>query len=78
MLNLAEFDTVGVLTRCSTGRQWRSWLRFAHTGEVYGLAGQTVAGLVSAGGVFLVWTGLALTLRRFAAWRRRRERATVA
>jgi uncharacterized iron-regulated membrane protein len=61
----------------STGRQWRSWLRFAHTGEVYGLTGQTVAGLVSAGGVFLVWTGLALTLRRFAAWRRRRERATV-
>ena len=34
----------------STGRRIRSWLRFAHTGEVYGLVGQTIAGLVSAGG----------------------------
>ncbi len=33
----------------SSGRQLRSWLRFAHTGEIYGLTGQTIAGLVSAG-----------------------------
>jgi hypothetical protein len=50
-------------------------MRFAHTGEVLGIPGQTVAGLVSAGAVVLVWTGIALTLRRFAAWiKRRRER----
>jgi uncharacterized iron-regulated membrane protein len=53
----------------STGRRVRSWLRFAHTGEVYGLAGQTVAGLASLGGVVLVWTGIALAFRRFVNWR---------
>jgi uncharacterized iron-regulated membrane protein len=53
------------------GRRARSILRFLHTGEVLGLAGQTIAGLVSLGGVFLVWTGLALTWRRFRAWRSR-------
>jgi uncharacterized iron-regulated membrane protein len=50
------------------GRRLRSVLRFAHTGEVAGIAGQTIAGLASAGAVFLVWTGLALALRRFRAW----------
>jgi uncharacterized iron-regulated membrane protein len=53
------------------GRQVRSFLRFAHTGEVAGLIGQTVAGLVSLGAALLVWTGLSLTLRRFRAWRGR-------
>jgi len=55
----------------SAGRRARTWLRFAHTGEVYGLAGQTVAGLVTAGGAVLVFTGLALALRRFLSWRKR-------
>jgi uncharacterized iron-regulated membrane protein len=50
------------------GRRLRSYLRFAHTGEVAGVVGQTVAGFASAGGVLLVWTGLALSLRRFRAW----------
>ena len=59
----------------SPGRRARTWLRFAHTGEVYGLAGQTVAGLVSAGGAVLVWTGIALALRRFSAWRKRSREA---
>ena len=53
----------------SRGRRARSISRFLHTGEVLGLAGQTIAGLVSLGGVVLVWTGLALTWRRFRAWR---------
>jgi uncharacterized iron-regulated membrane protein len=57
------------------GRQLRSWLRFAHTGEIYGLPGQTVAGLVSAGGAVLVYTGLALAFRRCWAWLRRRRLA---
>jgi hypothetical protein len=48
-------------------------MRFAHTGEVLGLFGQTVAGVVSAGGVVLVWTGIALALRRLVAWARRRR-----
>jgi uncharacterized iron-regulated membrane protein len=53
------------------GRQARTWMRFVHTGEYYGLTGQTVAGIVSAGGALLVWTGLALAYRRFRAWRAR-------
>ena len=57
----------------SRGRQWRLWLRFIHTGEALGIAGQTIAGVVSAGGAVLVWTGLALTWRRFRAWRARTE-----
>ncbi|HEX7955800.1 MAG TPA: PepSY-associated TM helix domain-containing protein, partial [Pyrinomonadaceae bacterium] len=52
----------------TAGRRLRTWLRFAHTGEVYGLAGQTVAALASLGGAFLVYTGLALALRRLRAW----------
>lgn len=62
----------------SAGRRARSWLRFAHTGEIYGLTGQTIAGLVSAGGAVLVYTGIALALRRFAAWiGRRRNRSSL-
>ncbi|HEU4454693.1 MAG TPA: PepSY-associated TM helix domain-containing protein [Longimicrobium sp.] len=57
----------------SKGRQLRSILRFAHTGEVLGLVGQTIAGLVTLGAVVLVWTGIALSLRRFNAWRNRRN-----
>jgi uncharacterized iron-regulated membrane protein len=57
------------------GRRIRSISRFAHTGEVLGIPGQTVAGLASAGAVLLVWTGLSLASRRFyAALCRRRER----
>src|SRR5262249_47109696 len=52
----------------TTGRKLRSFLRFAHTGEVAGVVGQTVAGLASFGGAFLVWTGISLALRRLRAW----------
>jgi len=55
----------------SAGRRARTWLRFAHTGEVYGLFGQTVAGLASLAGTILVYTGVAMSLRRLRAWRRR-------
>jgi len=56
------------------GRQLRTLLRFAHTGEVLGLPGQFVAGLASLGAVVLVYTGGALACRRFAAWLARRRR----
>lgn len=60
----------------SPGRRARSFLRFAHTGEYWGVWGQTVAGLVSLASVVLVWTGLALALRRLArALQRRRGSA---
>ena len=69
---VASWETFDAL---SPGRRARSWLRFAHTGEYYGLTGQTIAGLVSAGGAVLVYTGLALAWRRWWAWLRRRSRA---
>ena len=56
----------------SLGRRLRSISRFAHTGEVLGLPGQTIAGLATAGATVLVWTGIALALRRLRAWIRRR------
>ena len=52
----------------TAGRKLRTILRFAHTGEVAGIFGQTIAGLVSAGGAVLVFTGLALALRRIRGW----------
>lgn len=59
----------------SPGRRLRSILRFAHTGEVLGFLGQTIAGLISLGSALLVVTGVALALRRFGAWWRRRSAA---
>jgi uncharacterized iron-regulated membrane protein len=50
-------------------------MRFVHTGEYYGLTGQTIAGIASLGGALLVWTGLALAYRRFRAWLARDRRA---
>lgn len=46
------------------GTRARSIVRFLHTGEVLGVAGQTLAGLASLAGALLVWTGLALAYRR--------------
>ena len=60
------------------GRQLRSILRFAHTGEVAGIIGQTIAGLVSTGGAMLVVTGLALAIRRLRAWLAKRTRPALA
>jgi uncharacterized iron-regulated membrane protein len=68
---ITRYETFADLT---LGRRIRNTMRFAHTGEVLGIPGQTVAGIVSAGGAVLVWTGLALAWRRFRAWRSRRNR----
>jgi len=57
------------------GRQLRSILRFAHTGEVVGVVGQTIAALVSAGGSILAITGLALAIRRLLAFIARRSKS---
>jgi len=58
----------------SAGRRARSWVRFLHTGEAFGIAGQTIAGLVSATTVLMVWTGLALAWRRLVTPVLRRTR----
>lgn len=65
----------------SRGRQLRSILRFAHTGEVAGVIGQAIAALVSLNGSLLVITGLALAIRRLLAWvarRRKTSKSTLA
>ncbi|HET6565839.1 MAG TPA: PepSY-associated TM helix domain-containing protein, partial [Xanthomonadales bacterium] len=60
----------GKVTRTETfqqqtpGRQARVIIRRLHTGEVLGVAGQTLAGMASFAAVMLVWTGLALAWRR--------------
>ncbi len=46
-------------------QRMRSWTRFLHTGEALGKLGQLVAGLACLGGCFLVYTGVALSWRRF-------------
>jgi uncharacterized iron-regulated membrane protein len=42
----------------------RLWMRFAHTGEQYGVAGQTIAALASLVACLLAYTGIALAWRR--------------
>ena len=63
-------ETFSDLTR---SERLRSFFRFAHTGEFFGLVGQTVAGLVSLAAAILVWTGLALSWRRLLRTRKRRN-----
>lgn len=50
-------------------RRLRTWTRFLHTGEAIGGFGQAVAALGSLGGCLLVYTGVALSVRRFRARR---------
>jgi uncharacterized iron-regulated membrane protein len=52
----------------SLGQRARGWVRFGHTGELGRWPGQLAAGLACVGGVFLVWTGLSLAIRRFRVW----------
>jgi uncharacterized iron-regulated membrane protein len=53
----------------NSARQIRSWMRFTHTGESFGLIGQFVGMIACIGGAFLVYTGFSLALRRFRGWR---------
>jgi hypothetical protein len=60
-LQLADRD---LRTDDELGQCLRALVRFVHTGEEGGLAGQALAAIASAGGGLLVWTGLALALLR--------------
>lgn len=48
----------------SPGRRAQQFLRYAHTGEYWGLGGQLLAGFFSLAATLMVWTGLSLALRR--------------
>jgi len=52
------------------GRQWRTWIRWIHTGEAGGWPGQLLAAFSALAAITLVWTGLALAWRR---WRKSRS-----
>jgi len=54
----------------STYSKLRSYIRFTHTGEAFGLPGQTIAGLASLLACLLVYTGVMLSWRR---WRNSRK-----
>ncbi|MDE0358596.1 MAG: PepSY-associated TM helix domain-containing protein [Gammaproteobacteria bacterium] len=57
----------------SPARRAQQFLRYAHTGEYWGLGGQLVAGVFSLAATLMVWTGLSLAvrrLRRFVSSRR--------
>lgn len=59
------------------GRRLRSWARWVHTGEAGGLLGQTLAGIASGGAAVLVWTGMALSWRRFILRQRARQQVPL-
>jgi uncharacterized iron-regulated membrane protein len=77
--NTGEIARMQTFADQTAGERARSWMRFVHTGEFYGVAGQTIAGIASGAGAMLVFTGLSLAFRRFLAWnsRRGRESETV-
>ncbi len=53
----------------SAYRKARSYIRFLHTGEVFGVVGQTLAGIASLLACLLVYTGVMLSWRRWQASR---------
>lgn len=59
----------------STGRQLRTWVRWLHTGEALGWIGQTISALACAALLILIWTGFALSWRRF--FRKRQADSTA-
>ena len=52
-------------TQQSMGSRVRQLLRYLHTGELFGSFGRSLAMLASLAGCLLVWTGFALSWRRF-------------
>lgn len=49
----------------SPGLQARVWIRFIHTGAAFGWPGKIIATVATAASLILVWTGIALSWRRF-------------
>jgi uncharacterized iron-regulated membrane protein len=57
-------------TALSRGQRWRSWVRFAHTGEAGAWWGESLALISACGAVLLSTTGVVLSLDRLRRWRR--------
>jgi uncharacterized iron-regulated membrane protein len=50
------------------GRRWTLYARYLHTGEFFGFFGKCMALLASLSAMLLVWTGFALSYRRWRRW----------
>ena len=78
-LDMMTGEVVGLTTfgDRSFGARVRTYLRFAHTGEVLAFPSQTIAAIAAAAACVMSWTGLALSWRRFFGGRaaNRRSRA---
>lgn len=61
-----QIQTIKRFSDNNLGTKLRAWSRFTHTGEEFGLIGQTIGALACIGGIFLVWTGISMALRRAA------------
>lgn len=72
----ATIEAAGFADRTPAGKVL-GYFRWLHTGEALGLAGQTIAGIVTALSVLMVWTGLALAWRRLVQPIFRKRRASV-
>lgn len=59
-----EITAVEPFAERPAGMRARLFLRFVHSGEYYGLVGQTLAGLASLAAAILVYTGFAQSWRR--------------
>lgn len=59
-----RIETVKRFSDNSLGSKLRAWARFTHTGEEFGIVGQSIAALACVGAVFLVWTGISMAMRR--------------
>jgi len=75
-------DTAEVV-RVKRGSDWskgdQAWgvVRFLHTGEYFGLIGQTIAGLSSLAACFLVYTGFTLSWRRLIRPLKRKRKSQI-
>lgn len=60
-----EIIKVETFAQQNLGRKLRIWARYSHTGQAFGVIGQLILAIASAGAAVLVWTGFALAWRRF-------------
>jgi len=72
-------DAVRSFSDNNAGRKLRAWARFLHTGEEFGVVGELIAAISCLGAIVLVWTGLAMAIRRaLALLKRPQAESTVA
>lgn len=69
----AEVTKADLFSKQNMGVRLRVWVKPVHTGEAGGLIGQILMFLASGGAVMLVWTGVSLSLRRYASYRAKKK-----